>query len=135
MATIGTTPGTPYRTTTTTGNTPSTRNEWARWVNIVLGAWLFISAFIWPHTASSMTNTWIIGLAIVAAAIIAMYVPWFRWVTTALSIWLFFSTFAFAHVTTGTMWNNAIVAIIVFLVSLVPSGAHTMSRRTLATAT
>lgn len=134
MATIGTTTRTPYQTTAG-GPATSSSNAWARWVNIALGAWLFISAFIWPHTTSSATNTWIVGLAIVAAGIGAMYVPWFRWVNTALAIWLFFSTFAFPHVTTGTMWNNAIVAILVFIVSLVPGTLQTPSRRPLAAAT
>ncbi|HEU4611120.1 MAG TPA: hypothetical protein VFS15_03545 [Kofleriaceae bacterium] len=54
---------------------------------------------------------------------------------TALAIWLFFSTFAFPHVTSGTMWNNAIVAIIVFIVSLIPGTLQTPSRRPLAAAT
>ncbi len=135
MATIGTTTRTPYQSTTGSPST-ATSNSWARWLNIALGVWLFISAWVWPHTTSSATNTWIVGLLIVAAGIIAMYVPWFRWVNTALAIWLFFSTFAFPHVTSGTMWNNAIVAIIVFIVSLIPGQVRTTSgRQTLAAAT
>lgn len=98
---------------------------WPRWINLVLGVWLFISAFIWPHTESAQTNTWIVGVLIAAAAIWAMFTPQVRWLNTVLAIWLFVSTLVIPHVTTGTVWNNVIVAIVVFLVSLMPSGAST----------
>jgi O-antigen ligase len=90
----------------------------------VLGAWLFISTFIWPHGSSAATNSWIVGLAIVVVSIIAMYVPWFRWLNTALAVWLFVSTLVVIRATTETMWNNTIVAILVFLISLIPGGLH-----------
>lgn len=101
---------------------------WPRWANIVLGAWLFISAFLWPHTAASTTNTWIVGLAIFVAAVIALYVPWFRFVNTVLAIYLFISTLSFAHGTPGTTWNNLIVAILVFVASLIPGSLHATPR-------
>jgi len=104
-------------------------DAWPRGVNIVLGAWLFISAFVWPHTDSSATNTWIVGLLIVVGAIIALYVPWVRWVHAVLAVWLFLSTLVFPHVDAGTMWNNTIVAILVFLLALVPGGLHPTSGR------
>jgi len=47
----------------------------ARIVNIVLGVWLFISAFLWPHTYAQMTNTWILGVLCVVFALVAMRVP------------------------------------------------------------
>lgn len=125
---------------TTTNRNLMTRNAvdagaWPRWVNLVLGAWLFISAFIWPHTASSQANTWIVGALMAGAAIWAMFAPPVRWVNTVLAIWLFISTFFIPHVTTGTVWNNAIVAILVFLVSLVPSGVSRTSSGTTTTTT
>jgi hypothetical protein len=48
--------------------------------------------------------------------------PWMRWVDTALAVWLFLSTLAMPGVTRGTLWNNLIVAVLVFLVSLMPEG-------------
>jgi hypothetical protein len=97
-------------------------DRWPGSIPIALGAWLFISAFLWPHGAASAANTWIVGLLIAIAGLIALRMPWMRWVDTALAIWLFLSTFAMPHVTRGTLWNNLIVALLVFLVSLVPEG-------------
>ncbi len=91
----------------------------ARYVNVVLGVWLFISAFVWEHTAAERTNTWILGVLFVVFALVAMQSPGARWVNTALSIWLFISVWALPHDNLGTMWNNALVAIAVFIASLV----------------
>ncbi len=92
----------------------------ARYVNVVLGVWLFISAFVWEHTTAERTNTWILGVLCVVFALAAMRSSGARWVNTALSIWLFISVWALPHDNLGTMWNNALVAIAIFIVSLVP---------------
>lgn len=97
-------------------------DRWPGWIPTALGAWLFISAFLWPHGTASATNTWIVGLLIAIASLIALRMPWMRWVETALAIWLFLSTLAMPGSTRGTLWNNLIVAALVFLVSLVPEG-------------
>ena len=96
-------------------------NNMARGFTLLLGVWLFISAFIWPHTTSQMTNTWICGVIAVVFAAIAMRAPQARYVNTILAIWLFISAFALPSVSIGTVWNNVIVAIAVFVSSLVPS--------------
>src|SRR5512142_3086914 len=96
----------------------------ARGINVVLGIWLFISAFAWEHTAAERTNTWILGVLCVVIALIAMSTPVARWLNTALAIWLFISVWALPHDNLGTMWNNAVVAIIVFLASLVPGAGE-----------
>ncbi len=92
----------------------------ARYLNLLLGIWLFISAFIWNHTAAERTDTWILGVLCVAFALVALGVSTARWLNTALSIWLFISVWALPHESLGTMWNNALVAIAIFLLSLVP---------------
>jgi hypothetical protein len=93
----------------------------ARWLNVVLGTWLFFSAFVWPHTDASRTNTWILGVLSVVFALRAVWRPVTRFLNALLSIWLFISAYALPHVSSGTAWNNAIVAIVMFLASLVPS--------------
>jgi hypothetical protein len=92
-----------------------------RIINVILGVWLFISAFVWPHTASQMTNTWVCGVLAVIFALVAMAVPWVRYLNTLLAIWLFISAWALPSVSPGTIWNNVLVAIAIFIVSLVPS--------------
>jgi hypothetical protein len=93
----------------------------ARIVNLVLGIWLFISAFVWPHTTAQMTNTWILGVLTVIFALVAMRFPPVRYLNTILAIWLFISAFALHRLNNGTVWNNALLAIVIFFLSLVPS--------------
>lgn len=101
---------------------PTARGAAPRIINVILGVWLFISAFVWPHTQAQMTNTWILGVLCVVFALVAMAVPWVRYFNTLLAIWLFISAWALPTVSVGTIWNNVLVAIAVFIVSLVPSG-------------
>lgn len=93
-----------------------------RIINIVLGVWLFISAFIWPHTYAQMTNTWIVGLLIAIVAALAMRAPQLRYLNTALAVWLFVSVWALPTLMAATFWNNLIVALLVFFISLMPGG-------------
>ena len=93
----------------------------ARFVNIVVGAWLFISAFIWQHSGSEFTNTWICGVLAVVFAVIAMAQPMARWLNTLLAIWLVIGTLAFHWVSSGTLWNNLICAAVIFIASLAPN--------------
>lgn len=93
----------------------------ARAINIVLGIWLFVSAFLWPHSYSQMNNTWILGVLCVAFALISTRVPEARYLNTALAVWLFISVWALPAISLATQWNNAIVAIVVFFASLAPS--------------
>jgi hypothetical protein len=91
----------------------------ARGINFFLGIWLFISAFVWDHSIAERTNSWILGVLCVVFALIAMGTSVARWLNTALSIWLFISVWALPHHNVATMWNNALVAIAVFVFSLV----------------
>jgi hypothetical protein len=50
-----------------------------------------------------------------------MAVPWVRYLNTLLAIWLFISAWALPSRSPGTIWNNVLVAIAIFIVSLVPS--------------
>jgi hypothetical protein len=95
-----------------------------RVINLILGVWLFISAFIWPHTQAQMTNTWILGVLAVVFSLVAMYADTrARFLNTILSIWLFISVWALPRENAGTAWNNVIVSILMFIFSLTPGGA------------
>ncbi len=103
------------------GNVVST--PWPQYLNMVLAIWLFISAFVWPHTVASRTNTWILGVIVFLVALWALAQPQVRWLNTLAAIWLFFSSIWVQHVSVGTLWNNLIVAVLVFIFSLVPQTA------------
>jgi hypothetical protein len=108
---------------------PALLHHWPRALPIALGAWLFVSAFLWPHGTGAATNSWIVGLLIAIASLIALRMPWLRWLDTALAVWLFLSTLAMPGATRGTLWNNLIVAMLVFLASLVPEALRPIQRR------
>jgi hypothetical protein len=93
----------------------------ARMINMGLGSWLFISAYLWPHSDISKTNTWITGLLCVVFAAVAIKIDWFRWLNTVLACWLVISTLGVVHESGATPWNNSLVAVAIFVVSLLPS--------------
>jgi hypothetical protein len=93
----------------------------ARGINIALGVWLFISAFLWPHTYAQFTNEWIVGVLCVIFAVVAMWAPQARYLNAALAVWLFISAWALPTISSGTIWNSVLVAIAIFAVSLLPA--------------
>jgi hypothetical protein len=97
-----------------------------RLVNVMLGVWLFISAFLWPDSHAQTTNTWICGVLCVAFAITGMGVPWARYLNTSLAVWLFVSAWALPVERINTVWNNVLCAIAIFVVSLVPSDTRSL---------
>ena len=99
----------------------------ARLATVMLGLWLFLSAFVWPHSAISQTNSWGLGLIIAAIAAVGTPSPALRVVSSVPAIWLFFSSLWMEHVTVATMWNNAIVAVLVLILSLVPTRDRSIS--------
>jgi hypothetical protein len=107
---------------------PVTTGAPPRIVNVIIGVWLFISAFIWPHTQAQLTNTWICGVLCVIFALVAMAVPWVRYLNTLLAIWLFISAWALPTMNAGTIWNNVLCSIAIFVASLIPTEAGEMGR-------
>jgi hypothetical protein len=99
-----------------------------RWFNIIVGIWLFLSAFFWPHTSSQFTNSLIVGAACAAAAAIGLKVPAFRFVNALLAIWLFVSTWVFQADRSGTLWNNAIASLVMLIIALVPNHSPAVAR-------
>ncbi|HVZ32829.1 MAG TPA: SPW repeat protein [Polyangiaceae bacterium] len=93
-------------------------NQSARLLNIILGVWLFISAFLWVHTTPQFNNAWVVGVLTAGAAALAMAAPGARYLNTALAVWLFISTWALPLTNRATAWNNVIVSVLVFVFSL-----------------
>jgi hypothetical protein len=102
-------------------------SAWPRWISLAVGIWVFISAFVWPHTAGEQTNTWILGVLIVIGSLAAMQMPNVRYLNTLFAIWLFFATLVITHSQAGTLWSNLLSAIVVFVMSLIPSGESTVT--------
>lgn len=92
-----------------------------RYWNIILGIWLFFTAFFWTHTAAQRTNTWVVGLLCAAIATMALVYERARYLNTALAVWLFVSAWALPSATSATVWNNVLVAIAMLVISLLPN--------------
>lgn len=115
-----TTTGTPTTGTKTTRTTRlGTTNTAARGINVILGAWLLISAFIWQHAAAQFWNTLIMGIIVAGFALGALRIPQLRFVNTAAAAWLLVSIWALPTMSSATAWNNGLVAVAIFVVSLV----------------
>jgi hypothetical protein len=96
-------------------------NKGARYLNIALGAWLFVSAFLWHHDTAQLANALIVGIIAMAAGVASLTMPAFRYATTAVAAWLVVSAFALPHLSAGTVWNHVLVGTTMFYVSLVES--------------
>ena len=105
-----------------------TNNQGARYLNVLLGVWLFISAFVWPHGAWQFNNTWILGIITVVVGFVSLCAPGVRFINTLVGIWLVISGFG-ATGALATRWNNGLVGIAIFIVSLIGSGAELRTHR------
>ncbi len=106
----------------------------ARWVNAGVAVWLFISAFIWPHTPSQYTNTWLMGIVIFAVALIAVGATGFRFLNTAAGAWIVISAFVLPTISAATRWNNFIVGVVVVILSLVGTSPNAIPAQRTRTA-
>lgn len=95
----------------------SSRRNASSAVILLAGTWLFVTVFLWPHTSPQGLSTLAVGVLTIAFALLIANAPPARFIIAALAVWLFVSAFLLPH-GTGTEWNNAIVAVLVFVASL-----------------
>jgi hypothetical protein len=93
-------------------------------VSLLLGAWVFVSAFLWHHLEPQRTNTWVVGALMTCIALLCMAIPKARYVNTLLSAWLFISAFSLPSETAATILCNALAGLAVFVISLSPTMAR-----------
>ena len=90
-----------------------------RILNVLMGTWLFISAFAWAHTPLEAAFTMACGGLSVVFALATIYHGAFRYLNAGLAVALFVSTIALSAWRGGpTMWHNAVLAILLFVVAL-----------------
>jgi hypothetical protein len=99
-----------------------------RSINLVLSAWLALSAFLWVHSVAHFHNAWTVAALAGAVALVGAVVRPVRALNTVLAAWLFFSGWALPAVNDATFRNNVIVAIVMFLVSIVGIAEQTFER-------
>ena len=97
------------------------QGTWARWLNLLLGAWLIASTFAWRHDGPEGFDTLMIGIVVASCAPLALWAPWFRFASTLAGVWLLVMALHLTHVVPATLLHDAILSAAVIAVSLVPS--------------
>jgi len=90
-----------------------------RALNVLLGVWLFASAFLWRHPDNVGYNDWVCGLLVAAAALSAVWAPGYRFVSAGIAVWLSFSTLLFGYQSFVARLHDLALAGAIFVVSLV----------------
>jgi chromate transport protein ChrA len=100
-----------------------------RVINAMLGLWLFLSAFLWPHDHFQLINAWVVGIAAVTAALAAVSgLDRGRYLNAALGAWLIISTLLRPMTNLATSWNHLLVGFAMILFGLMTSLRETRGR-------
>jgi hypothetical protein len=91
---------------------------------LVLAVWVLFSGNALAHTRPNQINSAAVGAALFFFGAIAIRHEWARYVTLALGIWLFAFTAIIGRADPVIFWNNAMVALAVFVLSLVGGERH-----------
>jgi hypothetical protein len=95
-------------------------NAWPRYANLLLGLWLFVSAFAWPHSRDACAAAWISGAMIGMNAFASIWASPVRFFNVILGgISLAWQAAAAAHEPAARV-NGIVVSGLVILLSLVP---------------
>ncbi|HXU62554.1 MAG TPA: hypothetical protein VN962_12680 [Polyangia bacterium] len=94
----------------------------------LIGMWLFVSAFMWPHSQSVGALTIICAVLTFLLAIGSFYSLFSRYANLAVAAVLFVGTLALPSVTRATVWNNVIVAVAILAAALIDRGPEGVRR-------
>lgn len=87
--------------------------RWQDWVNLSLGAWLFVSPWVlgFDMEAKAAWNSYLLGAAIVIFAAVAVYLPqvWEEAINVLLGIWVVVSPWVLDFSAQMAATTNALV--------------------------
>lgn len=95
--------------------------ELENWVNLTLGAWLFLSPWIFRENAvdyGTSWNLWVVGILVAGSAALALrnLKPWEEWINLFLGLWLILSPWVFGYTHENELlWNSILVGTVVAL--------------------
>ena len=94
---------------------------WPQYASLLLGGWLFVSAFLLPHTWDSCAASWIMGSTIAMNAFAAIWAAPARYFNALLGLMsLGWQTTAAAH-EPATLTNGVLVSGLVIVLSVLPA--------------
>ena len=111
------------------------KQRWQDWVNLFLGAWLFLSPFFGFGSMKDVAswNSYIFGAIVFASSGIALYTPrlWEEWLNVIVGLWLIASPFALIFSTHHAATLNDVVVGILIFISAIWAGSVQPPRSTL----
>ena len=93
---------------------------WARYANLCLGLWLFISAFLWPHSSFAFAASWIMGSCIAMNAFASIWAPPARYFNVVIGAMSLGWQLTAAAREPATLVHGVIVSGLVVLLALAP---------------
>ncbi|HTN53257.1 MAG TPA: SPW repeat protein [Anaeromyxobacter sp.] len=92
----------------------------ARWVNVVLGAWLIVTAVLVGPAAPEFGDHLFLGLTIFLVAFLAMALPRLRILNLAFGAWAVLSPFVFGYEQARFAFHDIVVGILVIWAAITP---------------
>lgn len=98
--------------------------RWQDWVNLLAGAWLFVSPWVLNYASelsAAAWNAYILGAAIVLFAAVAVSVPkaWEEGINVVLGVWLAISPWALGFASNREVaMNTSVVGFVVAVLAL-----------------
>ena len=94
------------------------QRRWQDWLNLILGAWLFVSPWALGTSGASSTNAWWLGALIVIVSAWALSRPEElapEWTNVVLGVWTFLAPFILFPY--AAAWNAWLVGFVVAVVA------------------
>jgi hypothetical protein len=93
-----------------------------RGVNVALGAWLFVSAFVLPRTFDGSMATWVLGVLVAVASTASFVAGEARYLDRILAVILAIVAVIVPEPGLAAHVNDAILAVAIMALSFVPIG-------------
>jgi hypothetical protein len=96
---------------------------------LLLGFWMFMSAFLWRHAPAPRTIAWVVGMAVVLSATAGLAGSrWGRYLNAVAGGCLIVSSLL-PTVHGATFWNQIVVGFLITLFGVSPSLSNLRHRR------
>ena len=95
-----------------------TRSRWQDWINLGLGAWLFLMPFFGyvPMDSAAGMNSVLFGstIMVISVAVLTKFFSWEEWISFAIGLWLVAAPFVFGFATGSlAMWNSVVIGLFI----------------------
>lgn len=88
-----------------------------QWFSLILGAWLFLSRFVWAHSAAQFANACVVSVLYTSLATAALGNPRVGYANVIPAVWLFLSAWLLPRAADATLWHNVALSIAMFAVA------------------